>query len=253
MNWELKPVEPLVKIENPSTLGPISGFTSDNILNQQNAFSNFISSGVRSKPPGCKTCAYKSIGQGFCPDELPANPIIGILLEAPGNDEAIEQKPMVGREGSWFDKKIIRSLGYSRSDVAYFNTIRCHPPNNIYPIGPLRYHAEELCRQYDFIHGPGLDKGGIMSYNPNLFLATFHPAAAFKTPAIFRLIYRDIKKAFNFAAKGYRPLVLAGNAAMELVWPWTKGKGGLRVWRSHWTVGEWPFHKGVQKEGVFNI
>jgi uracil DNA glycosylase superfamily protein len=208
--------------------------------------------GVRAKPPGCRQCGYRTIGQGFVPDEVPENPKIGILLEAPGQDEALRQQPMVGKAGEWFEKRIINKLGYKRNDVAFFNTIRCRPPGNVYPTGQLRTHAEQLCRQYDFIQGRGLDKGGIVGYNPNVFIATFHPAAAFRTPAIYRLILRDVEKAFRFAEKGFRPLVLAGNAAMELIWPWTRNKGGLRIWRSHWMQGEYPFHKGAQKEG-FNV
>ena len=217
----------------------------------------WVSAGVRGKPDGCKSCLYRGIGQGFCPDDVPAEPIVGILLEAPGGDEALEQRPMVGRAGQFWERRIINRLGYKREDVAIFNTIRCRPPNNEYPTGQIRTHAEQLCRQYDGVQGINgkLVPGGVRKFNPNLFIATFHPAATFRTPAIYRLILKDMEKAFRFgtSGKGYRPLVLMGDKALSLVAPWTEGKGGLRKWRSHWWHGSWPFGDDSNKKGFREI
>ena len=63
--------------------------------------------------------------------------------EAPGEREAAQGEPFVGRSGAVLDE-VLRDNGLARSDVRITNCIRCRPPGNRDPTG------EELgnCREY---------------------------------------------------------------------------------------------------------
>lgn len=181
-----------------------------------------------NKPLGCAECQYASVGQGFCPDWSPPEPKIAILLEAPGDNEIIDKQPLVGASGYVFNKNFLFKLGYTRADVLLANTLRCHPPGNIYPIGEARRHAEQNCRQYDSL----LD-----TFAPTHYLVTIHPAAMLRTWSLMRVVQNDIAKAFRLSEAGRRILVLMGDKAMNLVAPQLDG-GPLR-WRSHWDRLDW--------------
>jgi hypothetical protein len=179
--------------------------------------------GIGSKPEGCKGCPYRSIGAGFVPDDEGVNPKIAMVLEAPGEDEALNSKPLVGRAGKLWLKKLIEIHGYKREDVLIANTLRCRPPGNKYPIGKLKESAELHCRAYD-------DK--IVKFDPDLYLVTIHPAMLLRSSAMTRLVQRDLAKAFEFAAQGYRPIVLAGETSKSLAA--SHLHGGVKGWRGHW-------------------
>ncbi len=190
--------------------------------------------GVSRKPPGCLTCAYHLIGNGFCPDLLPPDPIIGFFLEAPGETEIQERKPLTGRAGKLWVKRLVEKLGYKREDVFIGNTLRCRPNTdgvaNKYPLGDMARKAERACRQYD---------GQVRAFNPDLFIVSYHPAAILRTPALYRSTLRSVELAFTKAQEGYRPLCIMGDTALHLVAPHLHG--GLRVWNRHWFEGKWPF------------
>ena len=198
--------------------------------------------GPSRKPEGCQKCPFSSTGLSFVPDEYPENPLIAVLLEAAGRDEAIEGRPLVGKAGQLWMWELVGKLGYKRANVLISNTLRCRPPDNKYPTGKMRVGAEIACRQYDRISACDGQRRqrGIADWNPNLFLITFHPAAILRTRALMRLVRRDMQKAFEFAAQGYRPCVLMGDKALSLIAPWTWGKGGVKAWRSHFWEGQWP-------------
>lgn len=200
--------------------------------------------GIRTKPEECKFCRYATIGSGFCPDFYPKSPILGFLLPYPSKDDVVYQRPFSGAMGYYLNKLLIEDLGYKKEDVLIANVLRCMPPwAKGYPTGDLRTTAESNCRQYDKKHAyrEKLADGGLIKYDPNLFLITYSPDKMRSIPAFQRQAVADISKAFRFAAKGYRPLVLMGDEPMELVAPWLVGKGGLKTWRGHWWEGSWPF------------
>jgi hypothetical protein len=63
-----------------------------------------------------------------------------------------------------------------------------------------------------------------------------------ETPALRWLIESDIKRAVKRADEGYRPLILMGKEAKELVAPWAKGP--VKSWRGHFYPGSWPWQEG---------
>lgn len=183
--------------------------------------------GIQSKPQGCLECPFRKYGFGFVPDYVPSNPKIAIQLEAPGEQEALENTPLVGRAGKFHFKTLIEPLGYTREDCLISNTLRCRPPNNIYPKSKLRKEAELQCRRYD---------DDLKNFNPNLFVITLHPAALLRSSAVMRLVKRDVQKAFEFAEEGYRPLLLMGDKALSSRLPYIHS---VKNFRGHF--GEFRF------------
>jgi uracil-DNA glycosylase len=175
---------------------------------------------MNRKPSYCSTCPYSSTGVGFVPDEGdPGRVKIAIVLEAPGQEEALNNQPLIGRAGRFWQKALIESLGYSRSDVLICNSLRCHPPKNQYPTGKLRKEAEKHCRHWD---------SSLVQFNPTIFLVTLHPAALLRTPNLTLLVLADLKKAFTLS-QTERPCVLMGDKAMSVFAPFLKG--GVKRWR----------------------
>lgn len=194
-----------------------------------------IITGVQKKPVGCDGCGYKNIGVGFCADEKPSEPLIAMVLEAPGGDEILEGRPLWGRAGQRWLWQLIVKNGRRREDVLICNTLRCRPRGNgdrkaqlnDFPTGKLREEAERNCRQYD-------EK--LREFAPDTFVVTLHPAMLLRSTAMTRLVKKDVGLAFELAEKGRRVAVLMGDKAMHLVAPWLKN--GVKGWRGHWWYAE---------------
>ena len=208
--------------------------------------------GVRPKPATCSSCPMAQEGSGFCPDWKGKGPIkLAFLLEAPGPNEILYHKPLVGKAGLLWEYAFFKPLGLSRDEVIIANTIRCFPGYDKktqdikYPIGYTRDVAERTCRQYDGRHGEDgeLVHGGIEQWNPNLFYLTYHPAAVLRTRAYFFLVKKNVQRAFEFSRMGYRVCIVMGGKGAALVMSHIEGSGGLDTWNGHWFEGEWRTRK----------
>ena len=172
-----------------------------------------------TKPTGCASCPLYRIGQGFCPDELRANPKLLLQLEAPGKDEIDEGLPTVGKAGYWLWHNIMQQVGVTRDECSIGNSLRCLPPINRqgehYPIGQTKVDAEKCCRQYDIWHKfdesvplmlfgnhatniqMGVDSiqkwhGHIARVGNRITGCTFHPSAVMRQPNLLPVVVSDI-------------------------------------------------------------
>lgn len=206
------------------------------------------SPGISKRPKGCSLCKYSQIGQGFCYDYFPEVPKIAVMLPYPDSDSIVEQTPLSGGVGKYFLRHFVYNLGYKKSDVAVGHVIRCMPPwkkIDRYPTGTLRYAAESNCRQFDNTSQRSGDRQytGFVGWNPTMFLLSYDPSDVFKVGAYYRQLQRDMQKAFDFAGRNERPVVLLGKEPMELLAGHLKNKGGLPVWRGHfWYTDGWTFN-----------
>lgn len=188
-------------------------------------------------------------GSGFVPDwygDQYEEPKLAFLLDFPAADDVLDQRPWSGRAGYAWEKKYLKPFGLSLSNVLISHVLRCQPKERkwgkpVYPTASLRRGAEITCRQHDgkCWGGPKLRAGGIKKYDPNLFVISFHPSDALLVPALSRLIHKDIEKAVKRQTEGYRPLVVMGVEAKELIAPWLRG--GIKPWRGTFWEGSWPF------------
>jgi hypothetical protein len=184
--------------------------------------------GIARKPAGCEGCPYRTVGKSFVADDPGVNPSVALLLETPSEADVLDHRPLSSRAGQTWLRKLVYIHGKSRSDLLVANTLRCCAPEGKYPIGKTRKDAEKNCRLYD---------ESLVAFNPNLFLVTIHPGMLLRSTAMLRIVQGDLRKAFTFAERGYRPLVLMGDKAMHLVGPWLQG--GVKQWRGTWWTGKW--------------
>jgi len=193
-----------------------------------------ISAGVGAKPQPCRNCVSGYTGQGFCPDSKGTNVKIALLCDHPGAADVVNNAGLTGKGGEIFWTKVAPYVGLTRDDFLISNVLRCRPPNNVYPTASHKKNSENMCRMYD---------NHLVDYDPNLFICTYHPRDIITQFVYLRLLQEDIKRAKTFYEQGYRPLVLMGKNAVQLLYavPFMPGKGGLRMWRGHYWTGEWPF------------
>lgn len=192
--------------------------------------------GVEPRPDHCKNiCKQFTIGTGFVHDRSPKAPRIAVMVPAPTKDDCLHRAPLAGKARAHFERTYLEPLGYSPDDYMVSSVLRCLPKGDgsasarhgDYPTGTVRKGAEAACRYYD-------RNGPLERFDPDSYVLTLDLARTYKEPAYIRLVRRDIEKAFTLADRGYRPLVLMGNPAAELICPFLVGNGGVKAWRGHW-------------------
>lgn len=209
------------------------------------------SSGImQDRPANCRSCRFSYKSVGFTPTWVGADPKIGIVFPHPDSEEVVAQVALQSVRGAHFLRENIEPLGYTKDNLIVSYVLRCLPPwdsklrQRDYPTGSMRYNAEQVCRRYDSLKGQEGTQvtGGIVQWQPDMFVFTFDPADKIKIPAYTRLIQRAFAKAKYFADHGYKPVVLLGAEAIDIQAPWVKSHGGVKAhaggyveqgWRSH--------------------
>lgn len=180
-------------------------------------------------------CRFASVGEGYANDVMPANPKIMIFMASPSADDLLNRRLLSGKAGFSFFKSYIYPLGYKQDDVAISAVMRCRPRGGKFPLGKDKKAIMESCRYWD--------RGAIKTFNPNMYILAHDYKLAYSEPVYTRLIISDIKRAFEFAEKGHRPIVCLGNEASEIVAPFIIGNGATKTWHSHYDWfegGVWP-------------
>ena len=243
MEFKLKPFAPKLKRKKK----PVTLLASNEAM--------WNAPGVESKPTYCKnTCPLYTATPGIVYDWIPRHAKIALLLPTPQKGEMIEQTPLRGGMASWWKRHILYPLGLSPDDVAVCHILRCYHGRKCYPTGDWQRKAELACRHFDNnrCSAEGIAEGGLAQWDPNMFLITHDLSDLIATPAFYRQVVNDLQKALNMTYYEFRPLVLCGKEPMELVAPWTIGKGGVKSWRGHWFEGDWPFKRGFVTTKKFN-
>ena len=168
---------------------------------------------VRAEALGCTRCELCSTrtrvvwGSG--------TPRTGILIvgEAPGYHEDQQGEAFVGRAGQLLTK-ILEAIGFRRDEVFITNVLKCRPPGNADPqphqvakcepylvrqielIDPVvilalgRHAARTLLRDEGSMASL---RGRIHRYEGVPLLATYHPAALLRNPALKRPTWEDVQ------------------------------------------------------------
>lgn len=190
-----------------------------------------------------------TLSSGIVYDNAPQNPKIALMLPSPREEDVVDRKPLASKMAWYWRKKIFEKVGLKVNDILVTYLVRCFCGKS-YPKGKWVRQAESACRFFDRYHGENGKRqvgGFVDSWEPNLFVATYDLSKTVTTGAFYRQTCIDLEKAVSFYEKGYRPMVLCGIEAVQLVCPHI-GKGGIRVWRGHWWEGEWPFKEGYQED-----
>ena len=149
------------------------------------------------------------------PGEGCPNASIMIIGEAPGENEAKQGRPFVGKAGNLLTA-IIEACGWKREEVFIANILKCRPPGNRDP------QPEEAanCRKFldmqikiinpDWIlcfgriasinllgRGPdtrmGSMRGEIYEYEGKQVICTYHPSYLLRNPAAKQDVWEDLK------------------------------------------------------------
>ncbi|MBI5252200.1 MAG: uracil-DNA glycosylase [Desulfomonile tiedjei] len=87
---------------------------------------------IRKELGDCKRCPLHSARLSIVFGEGNPNAELMFVGEGPGADEDREGKPFVGRAGQLLTK-MIRAMGFDRSEVYIANIVKCLPPENRNP------------------------------------------------------------------------------------------------------------------------
>lgn len=142
-------------------------------------------------------------------------PHTGVLVvgEAPGYHEDQQGEAFVGRAGQLLTK-ILEAIGFGRDEVFITNVLKCRPPGNADP-QPHQVAACEpyLVRQIELIDPVVIlalgrhaartllrDEGSMASLRGRIhryegvpLVATYHPAALLRNPALKRPTWEDVQ------------------------------------------------------------
>jgi hypothetical protein len=150
------------------------------------------------------------------------------MLTVPSSTDLINGMFWSGRSAEVWIKSMLEPAGISINDVLITGAMRCRGPKT--PVGPILDNAVKVCRQYD---------DQLKIFGPNLAIATYSLADTRKVLALSRLVIADFKKAVRMSDRGFKPVVLMGDAPSKLIFPYMTG---LRHWRGQYTELEgWPF------------
>lgn len=166
------------------------------------------------------------------------NPLLALVGEAPGRDEAIRGLPFVGRSGHELDL-LLASVGISRHDCFITNVANERPPNNNFgvfysdskktkPTMELLKHrkrlldeiaqvqpkvvvalGEEALKALTLQHGITNYRGSMyettLSHQPVRILPTYHPAHVLRNYSWRPIVQLDLAKAVRQARNPYTP------------------------------------------------
>ncbi|MFO7950699.1 MAG: uracil-DNA glycosylase [Candidatus Fermentibacteraceae bacterium] len=155
------------------------------------------------------------------------NPAAGIVLvgEGPGANEDRTGQPFVGRAGQLLDR-ILAAIDLGRDSVYITNIVKCRPPKNRAPRGDevtaCLWMLEEqirIMRPGVIValgasaartltgrrEGIGVLRGSMHSYMDVPLMATYHPAALLRSPALKKPVWDDIRDLRDFLDRSGLP------------------------------------------------
>lgn len=146
----------------------------------------------------------------------PASPVM-FIGEAPGEEEALQGRPFVGRAGKLLTE-LLNSINLPREKVYIANILKCRPPNNRDPeegeveacigylhaqISLLRPRVICLLGNIAIHHllGPRYSlsehKGKLLQRGGIFFLPCYHPAAVLRNPRLRTNLLMDFQRLKN--------------------------------------------------------
>src|SRR5688572_12584053 len=171
------------------------------------------------KPDTCLGCPLYLSGEGFVPGIGPIESAqMMIIAEAPGKDEVILGRPLVGGSGRVFTK-LCMMAGINRFDTYITNTVKCRPHTMSGENRPPTPEETAFCSQYlikelrmskanilVLLGGVALealtDKRGIEKYRGIPFesggrkvIGVVHPANVMRNQEMWPITIHDLRRA----------------------------------------------------------
>ena len=164
--------------------------------------------------PFCQACGLHATRQRVVVGSGPVAPRLMVVGEAPGRHEDEGGEPFIGRSGRLLFRLIEEELGRAREECYVTNTVKCRPPGNRVPAREeldacrpwLRAQLASLAPRVTLtlgltaareVLGATLPMGRIHGRARRLEvgagLATYHPAAALRDPALVEVMRQDLR------------------------------------------------------------
>jgi DNA polymerase len=146
-----------------------------------------------------------------------ANAEVMVIGEAPGQNEAEQGEPFIGKAGRLLTN-ILEAAGWAREDIFICNILKCRPPGNR---DPLKEEADN-CRKFLDMQIRCIDpkwilcfgriasvylleresdttigslRGEIHDYQGHKVICTYHPSYLLRQPAAKKSVWEDIQPA----------------------------------------------------------
>ena len=179
----------------------------------------------------CTNCHLHYTRKNAVPWSGPVPAFLAVLGEGPGVREDEQGKPFVGPAGQLLNK-LLKEIGLDRDKIFIFNTICCRPPMNQTP-APVElaacekfFHAQLNISEAKLVvllgaaalsifkpgEAVGAWRGRWFTIDNRVFLSTYHPAAALRSPD--RL--KDMRTDFQVLKKLAQPFVRSKITKMQL-------------------------------------
>ncbi len=178
---------------------------------------------VKKSVFSCKKCPLYETKRNYVFGEGNIDAEIMFVGEAPGEDEDIQGRPFVGRAGQLLTK-MIKAMGYERSEVYIANILKCRPPGNKTPDKKLRMTCfPHLQKQIAIIKPKVIVALGKVSAHTLLdtdtpitklrgtwgeyqgipVMSTYHPAYILRnyTERVRKEAWEDLKKVLKYLGK----------------------------------------------------
>ena len=204
--------------------------------------------GPRKKPFECNYCLRHGSSTGFVADRVFDDTKVILIKYQPSNDDVNFQQNTIDRYENYLPPDT------PHTHLGVVNILRCKG-NEKEPKKDL-IRIEKACRKYDNSRCDPwgfLAPKGLINFNPNLFIITYDYRTTEKAPAFKVFLRKSIELAFEWSAKGQRPVILSGEEVAELVFSELFSSQefdrdtSFRSWVGHWQMmNGWPFGKDIK-------
>lgn len=199
--YETRP--PLASVQPQSAAGRISKPAAAETL-----------AGIRADLGDCRRCLLCESRKNIVFGSGSQNAEILFVGEAPGRDEDLQGEPFVGEAGQLLTR-MIKAMGYERSEVYICNVLKCRPPDNRNPAAEEISQCNPfLLRQVQAIAPRAIValgtfaaqtllgskepisrlRGEFHDYHSIPLMPTFHPAFLLRSPEKKREVWADLQQ-----------------------------------------------------------
>ncbi|NVN99343.1 MAG: uracil-DNA glycosylase [Geobacteraceae bacterium] len=169
---------------------------------------------IRNELGDCRRCQLCETRQNIVFGVGSDSAKVLFVGEAPGRDEDLQGEPFVGEAGQLLTK-MIKAMGYERSEVYICNVIKCRPPENRNPLpAEIDNCSPFMQRQIKSIAPKAIVALGTFSsqtllgskepisklrghfhdYHGIPLMPTFHPAFLLRSPEKKREVWSDLQQ-----------------------------------------------------------
>lgn len=162
----------------------------------------------------CTRCGLAASRQRVVVGSGPDRPILTVIGEAPGRHEDEGGEPFIGRSGQLLFTWILEEVGLSRAQCFVTNVVKCRPPKNrtptrvevaacrpwldrqlglTRPLVVLALGNTAARAVFGLVEPMAASHGRVYTLACGPGVATYHPAAALRTPSVVDVIRADLR------------------------------------------------------------